>query len=410
MDRDGDMIRGIVRDSSDRRLMKRNVFYLSICQALWMSANALLIAVSALIGLSLAPVQQLATLPLGLQFLAGTAVALPASLLMRRVGRRTGFVIGLSIGMAGALGCLAAMLAGSFAGFCAGSALIGACNGFAQYYRFAAADVATDEFRSRAISLVLAGGVLAALIGPNLANLSKSWVPSVTFAGGFLCIAFLYVVSIGVLFLARMPQPQSVSSRETGRPLANIVRQPAFVIAVCGGIVGYGVMNLLMTATPLAMHGYGHLFADTAFVIQWHLIGMFAPSFFTGHLIKRFGVTDVMAAGALLLLSCVAMNLAGKSVMHFWGALFLLGVGWNFLFIGATTLLTEIHSVPEKAKTQGVNDVIVFGVVAMTAMSSGWLHHRYGWTVINWTVIAPVILILFATLWLRIQRVRRAFA
>ncbi|MDH3638945.1 MAG: MFS transporter [Gammaproteobacteria bacterium] len=390
--------------------MKRNVFYLSICQALWMSANSLLIAVSALIGLSLAPLQQLATLPLGLQFLSGTAVALPASLLMRRVGRRAGFVTGLALGVVGAVGCVAAMLAGSFAGFCLGSVLIGACNGFAQYYRFAAADVATDEFRSRAISLVLAGGVIAAFIGPNLANLSKTWVPSAMFAGGFLSIAFLYLVSIGVLFMARLPRPKTAERREIGRSLRAIARQPAFVVAVCGGLVGYGVMNLVMTATPLAMQGHGHHFPDTAFVIQWHLIGMFAPSFLTGHLIKRFGVAEVMAAGALLLLMCVSMNLAGTSVRHFWAALFLLGVGWNFLFIGATTLLTETYTTPEKAKTQGVNDFIVFGVVAVSAMSAGWLHHRFGWTAINWTVIPPVVLILLAALWLRAHRIRSAFA
>ncbi len=391
-------------------IVKRDVLYLSLCQALWMSANSLLTVVSALIGLSLAPFQQLATLPFGLQFLTAMATALPASLLMRRIGRRAGFVTGLVVGLAGAIVCYSAVVSRSFAGFCVGSALIGACNGFAQYYRLAAADVATDEYRGRAISLVLAGGVVAAVVGPNLANLTKSWIPTALFAGGFLGIAALYLVSIAVLFVTRLPRPTHATPRFTGRPMFDILRQPTFLVAACAALVGYGAMNVMMAATPLAMQAHGHAVSETAFVIQWHLIGMFAPSFFTGHLIRRFGVTEVIATGGALQLSSVAINLMGSTVPFFWAALLLLGVGWNFLFVGATLLLTETHTPEEKAKTQGVNDFIVFGGVAITAMSAGWLHHEFGWTTINWIIILPVLATCCASLWLRSRRAAASLA
>ncbi len=375
-----------------------------------MSANSLIIATSALVGLALSPDKQLSTLPLALMFLSGTAITMPASLLMKYIGRRNGFVIGLLIGIIGAVLCVFAIVSVSFAGFCLGASLIGICNGFGAYYRFAAADVSTEEFRSRAISFVLAGGVVAAFVGPNLANMTKHWFASALFAGGYISIAILYVIAIVVLMFSRLPRPSEGEAHGDSRPLFEIVQQPVFIVAVLGGMISYGVMNVVMTATPLAMHAHGHLFSDTALVIQWHLLGMFVPSFFTGHLIKRYGISQVMIAGAISLLMCAVVNLSGTDVVFFWLALVLLGVGWNFLFIGSTTLLTHTYTLPEKAKTQGMNDFIVFGTVSITALTSGWLHHWFGWQTINWGVI-PVILIAFAAaVWLRLNPARKAFA
>ena len=375
-----------------------------------MSANSLIIATSALVGFSLSPEKQLATLPLALMFLSGTAITMPASLLMKYIGRRSGFIIGLLIGIIGAAFSAFAIVSGSFTGFCLGACLIGICNGFGAYYRFAAADVSTEAFRSRAISLVLAGGVVAAFVGPNLANLTKNWIGSALFAGGYVSIAILYAIAIGVLTFSRLPRPAQGEAHGVSRPLSEIIQQPVFIVAVLGGMISYGTMNVVMTATPLAMQAHGHLFSDTALVIQWHLLGMFVPSFFTGHLIKKFGIPPVMIAGAISLLLCTVVNLSGTDVVFFWIALVLLGVGWNFLFIGSTTLLTHTYALPEKAKTQGINDFIVFGTVSITALTSGWLHHWFGWQMINWGAI-PVVLIAFsAAVWLRLNPAKKAFA
>ena len=381
--------------------VKRTVFALSVCQALMMSANSSIIATSALAGLALAPSKGWATLPLGIQFLATTACTFPASLLMKNIGRKAGFVIGLLLAIFGALIATSAIVGRSFAGFCLGAALIGIFNGFGQYYRFAAADVAIGNFRSRAISYVLAGGVFAAFLGPNLASWTRLSVDAAMFAGSYLSLIGLYVGSLLAIVFMHIPRPTLSESHGKGRSLRQIIRQPGFVVAVLGGMIGYGVMNLLMTATPLAMHGHGHGFEDTSFVIQWHILGMFLPSFFTGHLIKYLGVLKIMLAGGVLLVVCVGVNLLGSSVSHFWSALILLGVGWNFLFIGATHLLTKSYQPSEKAKTQGLNDLLVFGTVGITALSAGFLHHAFGWKNVNLGVIPGIGLVLIVTLWLR---------
>lgn len=390
--------------------MKRNVFLLAICQAMLNTSSSLVIATTALVGLALAPVDKLATVPLGLQFLATMASTIPASLYMRRVGRRAGFITGCFIAIGGALLCTWAVLAGRFGVYCLGAAMLGVFNGFGQYYRFAAAEVAGDEFRSRAISLVLAGGVVAAFAGPNLARVTREMLPRAAFSGSYLSLVGLYVASILVLSFIRMPPVAEAERQRGGRALAEIARQPVFIVAATGGMVAYGVMNLLMTATPLAMRGCGFRFSDTAWVIQWHVLAMFAPSFFTGHIIRRFGVLRVMATGAGLLLGCVAVNLLGVRLLNFSVALVLLGVGWNFLFIGATTLLTEIYTPAEKAKTQGLNDFLVFGTVALTATSSGALQQALGWGSLNVAVTPFVVVALLAVLWLRMRGARVAEA
>jgi MFS family permease len=273
-------------------------------------------------------------------------------------------------------------------------------NGFGQYYRFTAAEVAPEDYRSRAISYVLAGGVIAAFAGPNLANWSRHSLTA-EFAGSYAYLIGLYLLAFGFASLIQIPKPAAVSSSKEGRPLSVIARQPAYLAAVVSAMVGYGVMNFIMIATPLAMHGYAHAFSDTAFVIQWHIFGMFIPSFFTGHLIRRFGIANIMLTGILLLGLCVLINSSGTTVTHFWIALVFLGLGWNFLFVGATTLLTETYSPNEKAKAQALNDFIVFGTVTITSFSSGAVQHALGWQTINMAVIPFLVLVGLANLWLR---------
>jgi MFS family permease len=386
--------------------VRKNIALLAICQALMMTCNSLVIATSALVGLALASDKWMATLPLGLQFLSTMSFTLPASLFMKRLGRRVGFQLGALLGLGGAVLCTYAIFTRSFVGFCGGALLIGAFNAFAQYYRFAAADTATSQFRSKAISLVLAGGVIAAFTGPNLANWTRAVFDTALFSGSYACLIALYAASALVSSFIEIPPPTEAERREAGRPLSDIVRGPEFVVAVLSAMIAYGVMNLLMTSTPLAMQHNGHSFGSTAFVIQWHVLGMFAPSFVTGHLIRRLGLLNVMLAGSVLLGVCAGVNLLGVSVVHFWLALLLLGMGWNFLFTGATTLLTQIYTAAEKAKVQGVNDLLVFATVTLSAMSSGALHHSIGWAAVNLAVTPVIVLSLLANGWLRWQRMQ----
>ncbi len=389
--------------------MKKNVWLLSFCQALMNSGNILLVATSSLVGYHLAENKALATLPLGLQFLGTMLMTIPASMFMKHVGRRAGFIVGTLLGMAGAALAAWGIMHGSFFLFCVGALLFGAFNGFGTYYRFAAADVATEDYRPKAISYVMAGGVIAAVVGPNIAKWTSGLLPAAEFAGSYLALAGLYAASLLVLLFLDIPRPGAHEAHDTGRPLRAIAAQDRFVVAVLGAAVGYGVMVLVMTATPLAMHAHAHSFPDTAFVIEWHVLGMFAPSFVTGHLIRRFGVLNIMLTGAVLNVLCVVVNLAGTELMHFWGALVLLGVGWNFLFVGGTTLLTETYEIEEKAKAQALNDFLVFTLVTVSSLSAGVLHHVLGWRAVNLGVLLPITIILGALLWLRSkQRVRAA--
>ena len=302
----------------------RDVALLATCQALFLTSMSAVVAAAALIGHQLADTKVLATLPIGIQFVMTMVATVPASLLMKRIGRRDGFTVGASIGLAGALLGFWAIMEASFTLFCVGLALIGAANGFAQYYRFAAADAASEAFRSRAISLVLAGGVIAS-IGPLLADWSKDLFAPIAFAGVFATMAALYVATLVVLRFITIPPPDEEERSSSGRPLLTIMRQPTFIIAVLGSLVGYAMMSLLMTATPLAMKYCGFGFSDSAQTIQWHVLGMFAPAFVTGHLIKRFGTKTIMACGALLIGLCAASNLHGVALLNFHVALVLAG-------------------------------------------------------------------------------------
>ncbi|MCP4625442.1 MAG: MFS transporter [bacterium] len=388
--------------------MKRNVILLSLSQAVLITGTSLLLTSSAIVGMALAGNKSLVTLPLALLFLAQLLTTIPASLYMAKVGRRTGFMTSALFGLTGAAAATIGVIKTVFSIFCLGTTLIGMFNGFGQYYRFTAAEVVPQDFRSRAISYVMAGGVIAAFAGPNLANWTRHLL-SPEFAGGYSCLIGIYFLAFGFAAFLQIPKPAEVSSSHGGRTLSAVARQPAYLVAVASAMVSYGVMNFIMIATPLAMKSHAHAFADTAFVIQWHILGMFVPSFFTGNLIRRFGTTNIMLTGILLLGLCVGINFSGTTITHFWIALVFLGLGWNFLFVGATTLLTETYSPNEKAKAQALNDFIVFGTVAITSFSSGAIQHALGWQTINMAVIPFLVIIGIANLWLRsTQRTRNA--
>ena len=382
----------------------RHVALLSACWGLATTGNALLVSVAVLSGHLLAEDKAFAALPVAFQWF-GTAVATaPASFLMARIGRRAGFAIGVAIGSVGGALAIGALIQGSFALLCAGIGLMGAYNGFNWYYRFAAAEVAPENLRARAISLVLAGGVVAALLGPFLAMQSKDFLLPYAFAGAFTVYLGLGVLILILLAFVRVPKPPA-AKLTGGRPIGEILRQPAFMVAAFGGLCAYGVMAMLMSVTPPAMTLLcGHDFDDAAFVIQWHVLAMYAPSFFTGRLIERFGELKVMLAGGGLFVASLLTALSGISVAHFWVALVLLGLGWSLLFVGSTTLLTGLYTAAERAKTQAVNEIIVFGGVALATLSSGALLHHSGWQAVNLAALPPILLVMAATAWLALRR------
>lgn len=390
--------------------INRNVALLALCQALLMTTTSAIIASGALIGFALAEDKALATLPVAFQFVATMLTSIPASLYMRRVGRRLGFITGAMIGVAGAAVATAAIAISSFWLFAVGLALIGALNSFGQFFRFAAADSAGPDLRSRAISLVLLGGLVAAFTGPNFAKITKDLFDPLLFAGTFAGIVLIYIAMALVVSFLTIPPPTAADRRGPQRPLLEIVSQTKCIVAMLGAVSGYVVMSFLMTVTPLAMADCGFEFGDSAIVIQAHIVGMFLPSFFTGHLIARFGPTNIMIAGALLQGLCVAINLAGIDFLNFLGALILVGVGWNFLFIGGTTLLTECYRPSELAKTQGFNDFFVWGGVAVGGLLSGASHHLFGWAIVNVVTVPLIAMSLIAVIWFKFDLARHRAA
>ncbi len=380
---------------------------LALCQALSMTSMSILATVSAIVGHMLASDKTLSTLPVALQMTGLMGATIPAALLMARIGRRGGFWTGAALGGGGAATAGLAVWAASFPLFCLGTFLIGSSNGFAQQYRFAAAEAADEGFRAKAISLVLAGGIISGLFGPETAKWSRDLFAPVAFAGCFAIIVALQLCAAATIYFTRMPPaPPRASLRGAGRPLRRIAAQPLFVVAVIAGMAGYAAMSLVMTATPIAMIGCGFEFGAAAFVIQWHILGMYAPGFVTGHLIARFGVTAVLLAGAVLLLACCAINLAGIAEANFWAANMLLGVGWNFLFVGATSLLTRTYAAEERAKVQAFNDFMIFGASTVASFSSGALLAGFGWAVVQIAVLPAVAVAGAAVLWLRLRAAR----
>lgn len=378
---------------------RRTVLMLAGCQALAMTGASIVGTTGAIVGNILTPDKALSTLPIAVQMTGMMAATIPAALLMARIGRRRGFWMGLGLGSLGAVIATAAIFQASFPLFCVGTFFLGINNGFTVQYRFAAAEIADEAFRSKAISLVLAGGVVSAVFGPETAIWSRDLFAPVLFAGCYAMIVGLCIAAATLLYFVDLPKPPPPDLARRGRPLAEIAAQPAFIAAAVAGMVGYGVMSLVMTATPIAMLDCGHEFAAAAFVIQWHSLGMYAPSFVTGHLIARFGLARVMLIGAALLLLCCAINLAGLATANFWAANVALGVGWNFLFIGATTLLTRTYTAEEKGKVQALNDFLIFGTVAVSAFASGALLSGVGWAMVQVAMIPFVAAAAGAVLW-----------
>jgi MFS family permease len=384
---------------------QRNVAILSACQALLLANSSALVAMNGVAGYALARDKSLATLPVTGWVVGGALSTMLASQLMQRIGRRAGFTVGALIGIAGALVCAAALALHSFWLFCGGTLVFGIYNAFGQYYRFAAADAASPGFRPRAISYVMAGGLLGGIIGPTTSRFTAHLLPTTYLAAYLSLIGFILVV-LALLRFLDIPAPKPVESAERARPLRAIAAQPAFLVAVLASALGYGIMNLLMTATPLAMGMCGHPYGAATTVISAHVIGMFAPSFVTGDLIRRFGVLVVMMCGVAINLVCIGIALAGVEVAHFWWSLLLLGVGWNFLFIGATTLLTETYRPGEQAKAQGVNDFLIFVTMAVSSLASGMILQRDGWQTLNHAAIPFVLLMGAGLVWLALQRRR----
>lgn len=360
----------------------RNVAILFGSQALFISSQIVLFTLAGLAGQMLAEDKAWATLPVSAVIIAAAATTIPASLLMKRVGRRAGFMIGATIGLCGILMASYAIWAANFWLLVLGTFTIGINGGFAQYYRFAAADVASKDFRPRAISYVISGGIAAAVIGPQIVRWTNDLLP-VPFLGSILSISGLFVLALILLSFLRIPKLSAEEIRSSGRPLFQITRNPTFIVSVLSGMVGYGVMSMIMTATPIAMVGCGFGVKESAGVIQWHVMGMFVPALFTGHLIHRFGVLPVISAGLALLFFCIGMALAGIDIMNFTIALIALGLGWNFTFVGASSLLTETYQPSERAKVQATNDFLVFGTAATGSLSAGALLNAYDWDMVN---------------------------
>ncbi|MEM7444834.1 MAG: MFS transporter [Pseudomonadota bacterium] len=383
---------------------RRNVLLLAACQALGMTGTSMMMIFVGLVGYSLAIDKSLATLPLALAFVGTMLTTIPASALMRRIGRRMGFSIGALIGIASALLAAYAIAIQDFWLYVAASIGIGIQTCFIHFYRFAAADTASESFRPRAISLVLAGGVVAALVGAPLARATRGAIPENLYVGCYLAVAVLAVLSLVVLQFIRIPPLTAEQKADHGRPIAKIASQPTFIVAVLASAIGYGVMTLVMTTTPLAMDSYDHGFSETSWVIQWHALAMFVPSFFTGRLIKKFGATQIILVGGCIMIACVLVALSGTGFWHFWIALFSLGLGWNFMFVGGTSLATETYTIVERNKTQALNDFIVFTTVACSSLASGALHHWFGWEAVVIGVTPLLAVAIAAVLYLHINR------
>jgi MFS family permease len=391
------MIRAITRD-------QRNVAVLATCQMLYNSGRSLLVATSPLIAYEIAPDKALSTVPISLAVIGTAAASIPASMLMQRIGRGPGFAVGSAVGVIGGLGCIWGIYIEDFLTFCLGTLLFGLFSGFAQLYRFAAADVAAPAFKARAISLVLTGGLVAAFVGPELAKAGHTMIDGKPFMASYMFLVGLTVLSGLVVLAVDIPKLTPKEKQAGGRSIGQIMRQPVFIVATFCAMIGQAVMNLLMTSTPLAMHHAEHMFSSTALVIEWHIFFMYAPGFFTGSIIKRIGVVPVIAIGIAIQAICVIIALSGQEVIHFWAAMALLGLGWNFAFTGSTNLLTEAHTPAERAKTQAATNFIIFSLVAIGSLSSGALMHAFGWTWVNLGALPLLLLSLAAALWLGYQR------
>ena len=377
-----------------------SILLLSICFSLSASTSSLSVSASSIVGFQIAENKALATFPLTFHLLGTMLAGIPASMLMKFIGRRYGFLIGTGIGTFGAASASLAIIYSSFPFFCLSIFCLGILNGFAQLYRFTAVEVSSIELRTKAVSYVMLGGIAAGFIGPAIAAEGKDYIENAQFAGSYLSIILLYFFIVIILMRIRLPQPSVEEQTGDTRPLKVIFMQPKFIVSVLSAMIGYGVMAMIMTATPLAMtKGNGYPFSDAAFIIQWHALGMFAPSFITGSLIKRFGAVQIIFTGILLNFICIAINISGTELINYWSALVLLGVGWNFMFVAGTTMVTETYQPAEKAIVQGVNDFLVFGTAALCSLLSGVLQTSFGWETVNLSTIPLLLIVLVFLFW-----------
>jgi MFS family permease len=383
--------------------MNANLWLLVACQGLFFTNNVTFIAINGLVGLSLAPLGWMATLPVMGYVVGGALSTGIVARTQKRYGRKVSFQIGLGVGALSSLLCAWAAYSSSFWMLVAATVVAGYYNANAQLYRFAAAELAEPSAREKAVSMVMAGGLIGAIAGPNLAAATKS-MTAVPFAGAYFALSLVALLGMALLAFIEFPPAPAKTSAGGGRPLSQIARQPTFIVAAAAGALGYGVMNLLMAATPLAMQTCGLPFSDAALVLQWHVIGMFAPGFFTGHLIKRLGSLNVMGLGLGLNVVCVMVALSGVELHHFEIALFLLGVGWNFLFTASTALSLTTYRPEERDKAQGALNFCVFAVMAVSSFASGVLVTSQGWAWLNLGSLLPLGLTGAGLLWLTLQR------
>ena len=382
--------------------MNRNLGLLAVCQGLFLTNNVTFIAINGLVGLSLAPLGWMATLPVMAYVVGGALSTGVVARTQQRFGRKGSFQAGLVVALLSALLCAYAAISRNFWLLCFTTLVAGYYNANANLYRFAAAELAGNTAREKAVSWVMAGGLLGAVVGPNLAARTRNAF-DVPYAGAYFALAVVALLGLLVMSFIQFPATVASKSGHSGRPLAQIMKQPVFIVAAASGALGYGVMNLLMAATPIAMQQRGLPFSDAALVLQWHVIGMFAPGFFTGNLIKRFGPLPIMGVGVALNLVCIAVALSGVELNQFLVALFLLGVGWNFLFTGSTTLSLSAYGPEERDRAQGALNLFVFATMAVSSFSSGVLVTTQGWTLLNYGSLVPVALTGAALVWLAIR-------
>ncbi|MGZ8228394.1 MAG: MFS transporter [Burkholderiales bacterium] len=389
--------------------MNRNLWLMAAAQGLFLTNNVVFIAINGLVGLSLAPFDWMATLPIMGYVVGGALSTGPVAWSQSRWGRKVSFQLGLAVAFVSALLATYAVLIGNFWLLLAATVVAGYYSANGQLYRFAAAELAKPEYRERAVSMVLAGGIVGGVLGPNLARWTQH-LGDAPFAGAYATLAVVALVAMGVVSLVHFPAaPKKKKQAGGGRPLWSIMAQPVFIVSTAAAALGYGVMNILMAASPIAMQLHGHAFKEAALVLEWHVIGMFAPGFFTGHLINRFGIVPILFAGIALNVLCVVIALSGVEVMHFLISMFVLGVGWNFLFTAGTALSLKAYRPEERDKAQGAVNFCVFAMMMISSFSSGALVTTQGWTLLNYVSLILVAMTGIAVLWYVLQaRVRQA--
>ena len=390
---------------SDTSLARRNITVLTAAQALGGASAPIVMSLGGLVGHQLAPDPAMATVPVSVFGLGLAAGTIPAALIMRRFGRRIGYLLGALFGVAAGSVAALGIFANAFLIFTVGTFIAGLYGAYVQSYRFAAADAAEGPLKAKAISWVMVGGLAGAVIGPQLVIWTRDAIGGTPFAGSFVSQAILPLIAVPILMQLRAPPiGDTGADRGGGRSLGQILTAPRYVLAVSAGVVSYAMMALLMTGAPLAMVDHGHSVGSAALGIQWHLLAMFGPSFVTGRLMARFGKERVTAVGLALIAVAAAIGLSGVAVAHFWATLIVLGIGWNFSFIGATAMVTDCHTPEERAKAQGANDFLVFGATAGVSFLAGAVLNSGGWTMLNWMIFPPIALILVPLVWRAARR------